>query len=77
MNEAHQPETSKSPISPAVLREPHAAFYIGIAKTTLKKQRMQGRGPAFVRMGRTIVYRLRDLDLFLETRLVRIDKETV
>jgi hypothetical protein len=75
MSDEHRPETSKPPVAPAVLREPHAAFYIGIARQTLKKQRMQGRGPTFVRMGRTIVYRVCDLDRFLEARLVPIDHE--
>lgn len=59
--------------APATLREPEAAKYLSVSVATLRRARMVGRtksgvtGPAFVRIpgGRTIVYRLADLDAWL------------
>jgi hypothetical protein len=56
---------------PAVLREPDAARYICLSRAFLKKSRLIGDGPDFVRLNRTIVYRLVDLDRWLESHVVR------
>ena len=59
-----------------VLTETEAAAYIGVAAITLRRQRSEGprenRLPLvpFVRVGRNIRYRKRDLDAFLERHLV-------
>lgn len=42
-----------------------AAFYLRTSKSTLAKRRMKGCGPAFVRIGRAVRYRLSDLDAWM------------
>lgn len=61
----------RQPVAPAVLREEDAARYIGRSRAFLKRARREGRGPAVVRIGRSIVYRLVDLDAWLEAHVVR------
>ena len=58
---------TETPTSTAknVLREPDAASYLGLSRAYLRQARMHGRGPAFVRIGRAVVYRRDDLDQFL------------
>lgn len=51
------------------LREREAALHIGVAPKTLANWRSAGRGPRFSRLGRAIVYRVEDLDRFVEDRL--------
>ena len=43
-----------------------AATFIGIALTTLEKTRVYGGGPRFRRLGRSIRYRIEDLDAYLD-----------
>lgn len=51
-----------------------AAEYLGLGgPQTLRNWRHLGRGPAYCRLGRRIVYRREDLDRFLESG--RIDPE--
>lgn len=47
------------------LREADAAAYVGLSRAYLRQARMHGRGPAFVRIGRAVVYRRDDLEAFL------------
>jgi predicted DNA-binding transcriptional regulator AlpA len=65
---AHRgPETAKPP-----LRSAEAARYINMSDSWLRQSRMEGRtdGPPFVRSGgRSIRYRLADLDRWLEQRV--------
>lgn len=49
----------------ANIRVRQAADYVGLSKSSLDKMRCFGTGPAFVRLGRTIVYRTDDLDAWL------------
>ena len=53
------------------LNVPDAARYIGFSVWWLKVQRRRRRGPAFLRIGRTIRYRVSDLDAWLESNVVR------
>lgn len=46
------------------LRERDAAEYLGFRPITLRAWRMQGRGPAYIRAGRSIRYTLDDLDTY-------------
>jgi hypothetical protein len=57
-------------LTPAVLRERDAAAYIGMSQAYLRKARLFGRGPAFVRVKRTVRYPVRELDRFLDSHLV-------
>lgn len=42
-----------------------AADYVGLGKSTLDKFRLTGRGPRFVKIGRRVLYDVRDLDGWL------------
>jgi len=66
----HRPDKTDRP---AVLRESEAARYVGMSRAFLKRARMEGKGPAFVRIQRSIVYRVVDLDQWLARHLVRFD----
>jgi hypothetical protein len=51
-----------------------AAKYLGLASAqTLRNWRFLGKGPAYCRLGRRIVYLQEDLDRFMQTG--RIDPE--
>ncbi len=59
--------------APAVMDEKDAAYYIGMSPGFLRRCRMEGKsksgtkGPVYVRVpgGRTIRYRIEDLDAWL------------
>lgn len=59
---------------PAVLDTFEAATYLSIQRATLKKWRTKGVGPPYVRAGSRIVYRVVDLDDWLEAHLVGGDR---
>ena len=54
------PRTGNEPLT-----EVDAAARLGLKVATLRAWRHQGRGPAFVRLGRAIRYLANDLDDFL------------
>jgi hypothetical protein len=57
------------------LNEEQAANYIGLKnRQTLANWRYMRKGPAYCRVGRRIIYRLEDLDAYLNSR--RIDPES-
>jgi hypothetical protein len=66
---SHRTATDITP--PAGLREPDAARYLGLTPAFLRAARV-GRcaGPAYVRVGRAVVYLRPDLDAFLQSRRV-------
>lgn len=54
-----------------------AAVYLGgLYHGTLAMWRVQGRGPRYVRLGRAIRYRVRDLDDYLKSCVVEPDRTT-
>jgi hypothetical protein len=55
----------------AALPTAEAAVYIGVAPTTLKKWRVTGAGPPYVRVGSKVVYMIEDLHAFLRARRVK------
>jgi hypothetical protein len=58
--------TETSPLTPIQsVAEDDAARYVGYSQSYLRQARMYNRGPAFVRVGRAIRYRLADLDAWL------------
>ena len=61
-----KPEAER-PKGHPVLREADAAKYIGFSRSFLRKGRLEGRGPAYLRLGRQIRYRIADLDQWLST----------
>lgn len=44
------------------LRTREAAEYVGLKKSTLDKLRTEGGGPAFLKLGRAVIYEIADLD---------------
>ena len=48
-----------------VLHENQAARYLGLSVSTLRRWRRAQRGPSFVRISRTVLYRKHQLDEFL------------
>lgn len=45
-----------------------AAAYTGLSKKTLAIMRMNGDGPEFVKLGKTVFYRKEDLDAWIADR---------
>ena len=57
--------------SPSVLDAVAAARYMGLSASTLAKMRLSGNSPAFLKLGRRVLYRRVDLDAWLESRTAR------
>jgi len=55
-----------------LLSSPEAARYLGIKPQTLRKWRLLGKGPKYVRIGDSlrsrVAYRLSDLEAWVEAR---------
>jgi len=49
-----------------LLTTPQAADYLGLSTHTLNRWRWDGRGPRFVKLGKSVRYRQGDLDEFIE-----------
>jgi hypothetical protein len=47
-----------------------AAKYTGLSKSTLDKMRIFGGGPIFVKYARRVVYRMSDLDAWMDAKRV-------
>lgn len=56
---------------PKVVTAKTAARYVGLSESTLAKLRLNGNGPMYCKLGRRVVYRPVDLDLWLQSRTVR------
>jgi predicted DNA-binding transcriptional regulator AlpA len=50
---------------PPRLRTADAAAYCASSKSTFEKYRLTGEGPAYIKLGRVVVYDLQDLDSWL------------
>ena len=59
---------------PASLNDVDAAAYTGFSPWYLREARLQGRGPSYIRIGRTIRYRIADLDEWLAKHVVRTEE---
>jgi len=51
-----------------VMNVQQAANYLGLAVSTLNKWRCYGDGPLFIKMGRSVRYRVKDLNDYVEGR---------
>jgi len=51
-----------------MLRTHEAATYCGSSASTFEKLRLTGGGPVYSKIGRRVVYRLADLDAWLDAR---------
>lgn len=59
------------PITQGALAEPDAARYIGYTPSALRLWRREGRGPSYVRHGRSIRYLATDLDEWIAAHRVK------
>jgi hypothetical protein len=62
--------TPKASENPLIVREAVAARLLGVSVAALRRWRREHRGPAFVRLGRCIGYRMVDLDAFIAANTV-------
>ena len=53
-----------------------AADYVGLSPSTLNRMRVTGDGPRYSKVGRRVVYDLRDLDSWIEARKRRFTGES-
>lgn len=53
---------------PPRLRTADAAAYCASTKSTFEKYRLTGEGPAYIKLGRVVVYDLEDLDTWLDSK---------
>ena len=53
-----------------LLSQREAASLLHLSERTLERFRVSGTGPKFVRLGRSIRYRLTDIEAFIASRIV-------
>ena len=51
------------------LRTPEASRFVGLSIRTLEKHRIYGTGPRYAKLGGRVVYRLEDLEAWVESGL--------
>ena len=59
------------PDMPKVVSAVLAARFVGLSESTLAKLRLNGNGPTYCKLGRRVVYRLTDLEQWLQSRTAR------
>ena len=59
-----------STIVTEVMTTIEAAAYVGLKKPTMERFRFLGQGPAYCKLGGAVRYRKKDLDEWLDSRLV-------
>jgi excisionase family DNA binding protein len=59
-----------STIVTEVMTTIEAAEYVGLKKPTMERFRFLGQGPAYCKLGGAVRYRKKDLDEWLDSRLV-------
>ena len=69
--------TENHPAYDPLLNEQQAADYTGLSVHTLRTKRCRGGGPPFVKMGRSVRYKLSDLNAWIEARTVANTSEDV
>lgn len=50
------------------LRTRSAAAFCGLSKSTFDKYRLTGEGPVFLKLGRSVVYDVADLNIWLDSK---------
>lgn len=58
--------TSVAGIPPRYLRTPEAARFVGLSIRTLEKHRIYGTGPRYSKLGGRVVYRVEDLQEWVD-----------
>lgn len=65
-NQIVKPEVSNA----LVMDDGPAADILGLSVFTLRKWRSTGHGPAYVKLGKSVKYRLEDLTEFIQKQVV-------
>lgn len=60
----------KQAVSQPTMCEGDAAKYLGMSIAYMRKARTNGRGPAYIRIGRAVRYRVADLEHFITSHRV-------
>jgi len=63
-------QVTEQPITRTALSHDDAARYLGIKPAGLRWLVFQSKGPAYMRIGRRIYFRIRDLEKFQEAHLI-------
>jgi predicted DNA-binding transcriptional regulator AlpA len=63
--------SAPKPLVPKVVTAKTAAQIVGLSESTLAKLRLNGNGPIYCKLGRRVVYRLTDLEQWLQSRTTR------
>ena len=58
---------------PRYLRTPEAARFLGLSGRTLEKHRTYGTGPRYAKLGGRVVYRIDDLQAWVDRRRQGLD----
>lgn len=64
-------QLSRGAIRPKVVCSREAARIVGLAESTMAKLRLNGNGPLYCKLGRRVVYRISDLEQWLQSRTTR------
>jgi predicted DNA-binding transcriptional regulator AlpA len=59
----------------ALLNARKAADWTGLSASTLAKLRLSGDGPTYAKLGRRVVYRLHDLETWIEAHRFKSTSE--
>ena len=52
------------------LTEAEVAILLGLSRATIEKWRIQGRGPAYVKLGKSVRYSRAELERFIDAQTV-------
>jgi predicted DNA-binding transcriptional regulator AlpA len=69
MLKAGEGPVSPTPAAPTI-NEHEASRYCGLSRDYLRKARARNRGPAFLKIGKAVRYRISDLDAWLSAKRV-------
>lgn len=58
-------------MTPQNLDERQAAQFLGLSVSTLQQWRFRSRGPAYLKFGKAVRYRVADLETYIAAHLVR------
>jgi excisionase family DNA binding protein len=56
------------------LSTPEAAVIIGVSTATLRRLRGAGMGPIYVKIGRRVIYRRTDLDAWMRSLRIEVQR---